>query len=127
MVPNRSTCFLSQEDFDALRAKYPKFNESWNKDDLETLKQMAADGVPPETMSEQLGRTPKAIRLKLKSLGLWASKPAPKPWTAEDDAVLIEMYAAGESFEDMAAHFDRSLKAIVSRLVRLRVQLFPVQ
>lgn len=75
MVPNRSTCFLSQEDFDALRAKYPKFNESWNKDDLETLKQMAADGVPPETMSEQLGRTPKAIRLKLKSLGLWASKP----------------------------------------------------
>lgn len=127
MVPNRSTCFLSQEDFDALRAKYPKFNESWNKDDLETLKQMAADGVPPETMSEQLGRTPKAIRLKLKSLGLRASKPAPKPWTAEDDAVLIEMYAAGESFEDMAEHFDRSLKAIVSRLVRLRVQLFPVQ
>lgn len=127
MVPNRSTCFLSQEDFDALRAKYPRFNESWNKDDLETLKQMAADGVPPETMSEQLGRTPKAIRLRLKALGLWESKPAPKPWTAEDDAALIEMYAAGEPFEDMMAHFDRSLNAIVSRLVRLRVQLFPVQ
>ena len=57
MKPNRSTCFLSQEEFEKIRAKYAKFNEPWSLDEEKELREMAADSQPINTMAEQLQRS----------------------------------------------------------------------
>ena len=123
-MPGRKTAFLPQEQFDEIRRKYSRFNDHWLKDEVEELKAMAADNVSMEQMSNQLQRTPNSIRIKLKSLGLYTERPIQPRWTEENDKLVVQMYDQGVSFEDMAKHFNRSLRAIVARLVNLRVKLF---
>ena len=101
-MPGRKTAFLPQEEFDRIRSNYSRFNEPWLKEEVEELKSMAADNVSHEQMS----------------------KPAQPRWTEEDDRLVVQMYDQGVSFEDMAKHFNRSEKAIVARLVNLRVRIF---
>ena len=115
---------MSEEEFEKVRAKYPKFNEPWEDQDVEDLKQMFADTLPISDISEQIGRTPNSVRMKLKSLGLLQSHPAPKSWSEEDDAALIEGYEEGTPFEELATRFERSVNAIVARLIHLRLSLF---
>ncbi len=124
MSPNRQTCFLPQEEFDRLRGQYAKFNEPWSASEIEELKVMAEDNVPFAEIANQLQRTPNSIKLKLKSLGLYTPAPPPRGWTEEEDAALVGMYEGGDSFDAMAEAFDRSVSAVVSRLVKLRVSLF---
>ena len=117
--------FLSPEQYEALKGRYAKFNEPWTSEEAEELKQMAADGVSRADMSQQLGRSPGAIKMKLQSLGLYVPKPAARPWSAEDDASLVSQYLAGASFAALAAAFGRTENAIISRLIRLRAGLTP--
>ena len=117
--------FLSPEQYEALKGRYAKFNEPWTAEEADELKQMAADGVSRADMSQQLGRSPNAVKMKLQSLGLYVPKPAARPWTAEDDASLVRQYLAGDSFAALAAAFGRTEGAIISRLIRLRAGLTP--
>ena len=119
------TLFLSPEQYDNLRGRYAKFNEPWTADELDELRRMAADGVSRAEMSEQLGRTPNAIKMKLQSLGLYVPKPAARPWTDLDDDALVKLYREGASFTTLAATFSRSENAILSRLIRLRAGILP--
>lgn len=121
---NTKPFFLPQAEYERLRSIYPKFNEPWQTAEVDELKAMYADHVPLTDMSEQLGRTPSSLKLKLKALGLYEPKPAPKAWTEDDDKILIQMYNEDKPFEEMATHFVRTEKAIISRLVHLRVKLF---
>ena len=123
-MPGRNTAFLPQEQFDLIRSRYSRFNEPWLKEEVEELTNMAAENVSHEQMAEQLQRTPSSVRMKLKALGLYSPKPMMPRWTEEDDKLVVQMYDQGVSFEDMAQHFNRSPKAIVARLVNLRVKLF---
>ena len=124
-MPGRNTAFLPQEKFDEIRSTYSRFNEPWLKEEIEELKSMAAENVPEKDMATQLQRTPSSIRMKLKSLGLYvpSSQPAAK-WSEEDNKELIRMYGEGLSFADIADHFGRSINAVVTHLVHLRVNLF---
>ena len=119
--------FISPEQYGDLKGRYAKFNEPWTAEDAEELKQMAADGVSRADMSQQLGRTPNAIKMKLQSLGLYVPKPAARPWSADDDASLVRQYLAGASFSTLATAFNRTENAIISRLIRLRAGLMPVE
>ena len=119
--------FISPEQYGDLKGRYAKFNEPWTAEDTEELKQMAADGVSRADMSQQLGRTPNAIKMKLQSLGLYVPKPAARPWSADDDASLVRQYLAGASFSTLATAFNRTENAIISRLIRLRAGLVPVE
>ena len=123
-MPNRSTCFLPEEKFASMRAIYSRFNEPWTRDEVEELQEMAAANVPMADIAAHLQRTPNSLRLKLQSLGLLVKKPAPKPWTPEEDDDLVKLYNDGESFPAMAEHFGRSERAIIARLVKLRADLF---
>lgn len=123
-MPGRNTAFLSQEQFDQIRTTYSRFNEPWLEEEVEELKAMAADGVSREEMATQLQRTPNSIQMKLKSLGLFVPKPMPPRWSQNDDKALVEMYQNGDSFEDMSARFDRSVNAVIGRLIHLRVKVF---
>ena len=115
--------FLTPEQYGTLKARYAKFNEPWTADEADELRRMAEDGVSREEMSQQLGRTPNAVKMKLQSLGLYVPKPAARPWTEEDDAALVRQYVGGASFSELAAAFGRTENAIISRLVRLRAGL----
>ena len=117
--------FLSPEQYEALKGRYAKFNEPWTAEEAEELKQMAADGVSRADMSQQLGRSPNAVKMKLQSLGLYVPKPAARPWTPADDASLVKQYLEGASFATLAATFGRTERAILSRLIRLRAGLTP--
>lgn len=124
MTTNRRTLFLPPEEYDRLKAVYPKFNEPWQPDELEELKSMAADKVSLKEMSNQLGRTANSLKMKLKSLGLYEPRPAPKPWEEDDEKQLVQLYNDGVPFAEIAERFGRTESAIVSRLVKLRVNLF---
>lgn len=117
--------FLSPDQYNDLKGRYAKFNEPWTADEVDELRRMAADGVPRTEISEQLGRTPNAIRMKLQSLGLYIPKPAAKPWTDLDDDALVKLYREGASFTTLAATFNRSENAILKRLIRLRAGILP--
>ena len=117
--------FLSPDQYNDLKGRYAKFNEPWTPDEVEELRRMAADGVPRAEMSEQLGRTPNAIRMKLQSLGLYTPKPAAKPWTDLDDDALVKLYREGASFTTLANTFNRSENAILKRLILLRAGILP--
>ena len=119
--------FLSPEQYEALKGRYAKFNEPWTAEEAEELKQMAADGVSRADMSQQLGRSPNAIKMKLQALGLYVPKPAAQPWTPADEDALVKMYLQGVSFATLAATFNRTENAILSRLIRLRAGLTPVE
>ena len=117
--------FLSPDQYNDLKGRYAKFNEPWTPDEVEELRRMAADGVPRANMSEQLGRTPNAIRMKLQSLGLYTPKPAAKPWTPLDDDALVKLYREGASFTTISSTFGRSENAILKRLILLRAGILP--
>ena len=117
--------FLTPEQYGELKGRYAKFNEPWTEEETEELKQMAADGVTRADMSQQLGRSPNAIKMKLQSLGLYVAKPAARPWTPADEDALVKMYREGVSFAAIAAAFGRTEGAIISRLIRLRAAVLP--
>lgn len=123
-MPGRNTAFLTQEKFDEIRNTYSRFNEPWLPEEVEELKAMAADGVSKTDMSVQLQRTPNSIQMKLKSLGLYVPTPMPPRWTDEDDDKVTELYMQGMPFEDMASELGRSVRAIIARLIHLRVKIF---
>ena len=117
--------FLTPEQYGELKGRYAKFNEPWTPEETEELKQMAADGVSRADMSQQLGRSPGAVKMKLQSLGLYVPKPAARPWTPEDEDALVKMYREGASFAALATAFGRTENAILSRLIRLRAAVLP--
>ena len=117
--------FLSPEQYSDLKGRYAKFNEPWTAEEAEELKQMALDGVSRAEMSAQLGRSPNAIKMKLQSLGLYVPKPAAKPWTPEDEHLLVKLYREGISFAELASVFGRTEGAILRRLIRLRAAVLP--
>ena len=123
-MPGRNTAFLSQEQFDQIRTTYTRFNEPWLKEEVEELKAMAADGVSKNDMANQLQRTPNSIQIKLKALGLYVPTPMPPRWTEEDDKKVVDMYMDGCPFEDISAVLGRSVNAIISRLIHLRIKIF---
>ena len=115
--------FLTPEQYGDLKGRYAKFNEPWTAEEAEELKAMAADGLSRAEMSQQLGRSPNAIKMKLQALGLYVPKPAARPWTADDDASLVRQYLAGASYAALASAFGRTERAILSRLIHLRAGL----
>ena len=117
--------FLSPEQYADLKGRYAKFNEPWTAEEAEELGQMAADGVTRAEMAAQLGRSPGAIKMKLQSLGLYVPKPAAKPWTPEDERLLVKLYREGISFAELASVFGRTECAILRRLILLRAAVLP--
>lgn len=124
MAANRTTCFLPIEEYNRIKSQYAKFNEPWQSSEVEELRMMTTDGIPLGNIALQLQRTPNSVKMKLRSLGLYTPKPASKPWSTDDEAKLVQLYNDDVPFDQIAEVFGRSVRAIISRLVYLRVKLF---
>ena len=112
--------FLTPEHYGEIKSLYPRFNEPWTEEEVEELRDLFDAEFTPVEMAGHLGRTPNSVKMKLKALGLYIPKPAPRPWTKEDDERLLQMYFQDCDFEDIAGLLGRTQNAIFSRLVRLR-------
>lgn len=101
-------------------------------DQAKELLQYMADGINPLTgeilPDTDLCNQPDIIRALHTAVAALekAGKPKPpfpenagKPWSAEDDKTLSQMYDSGMSTKELAERFQRSRGAITSRLVRL--------
>lgn len=124
MANNRTTCFLPIEEYNRIKSQYAKFNEPWQSSEVDELKTMTTDGIPLGNIALQLQRTPNSVKMKLRSLGLYTPKPASKPWSTDDEAKLVQLYNDDVPFDQIAEVCGRSVRAIISRLVYLRVKLF---
>ena len=124
MANNRTTCFLPLEEYNRIKSQYAKFNEPWQSSEVDELRMMTTDGIPLGNIALQLQRTPNSVKMKLRSLGLYTPKPASKPWSTDDEAKLVQLYNDDVPFDQIAEVFGRSVRAIISRLVYLRVKLF---
>lgn len=124
MANNRTTCFLPIEEYNRIKSQYAKFNEPWQSSEVEELRMMTTDGIPLGNIALQLQRTPNSVKMKLRSLGLYTPKPASKPWSTDDEAKLVQLYNDDVPFDQIAEVCGRSVRAIISRLVYLRVKLF---
>ena len=124
MAANRTTCFLPIEEYNRIKSQYAKFNEPWQSSEVEELRMMITDGIPLGNIALQLQRTPNSVKMKLRSLGLYTPKPASKPWSTDDEAKLVQLYNDDVPFDQIAEVCGRSVRAIISRLVYLRVKLF---
>ena len=124
MANNRTTCFLPLEEYNRIKSQYAKFNEPWQSSEVDELKTMTTDGIPLGNIALQLQRTPNSVKMKLRSLGLYTPKPASKPWSTDDEAKLVQLYNDDVPLDQIAEVFGRSVRAIISRLVYLRVKLF---
>ena len=124
MAANRTTCFLPIEEYNRIKSQYAKFNEPWQSSEVEELRMMTTDGIPLGNIALQLQRTPNSVKMKLRSLGLYTPKPVSKPWSTDDEAKLVQLYNDDVPFDQIAEVCGRSVRAIISRLVYLRVKLF---
>lgn len=124
MAANRTTCFLPIEEYNRIKSQYAKFNEPWQSSEVEELRMMTTDGIPLGNIALQLQRTPNSVKMKLRSLGLYTPKPASKPWSTDDETKLVQLYNDDVPFDQIAEVCGRSVRAIISRLVYLRVKLF---
>lgn len=124
MAPNRSTYFLPQERFDEIKQKYPKFNEPWTTEDENVLYTLVEEKATQKEMSEALGRSPRSVKMKLMELGLYEKKASARSWSKNEEQKMVALYNAGADFENIALELGRSVSAVVSRLVRLRINLF---
>lgn len=89
-----------------------------------------ADGVnpltgeilPPQDSCNQADVV-RAFHTILSALSERERKPQPenagKPWSIEDDSILLSMYDEGKTRKEICEHFKRSTGSIASRLVRL--------
>lgn len=114
---------LSDEQMQALRQKYPHFNQPWTEEETASFKDLYNQGLTQAQLSERFGRSPGAIREKAKALNLMRPTPG-RPWTATDDGLLVQLYGEEIPFGVMATRLDRSVYAVVHRLVTLRIDLF---
>ena len=123
--------------------------EPWTDEECELLAARYQAGTEVAALAAELGRSERAVRIRLYHLRLapWpadslpqratpAPKPIPaytmedlrrshpnshKPWLPEDDARLATRFADGATVEELMVEFGRNHNAITSRLGHLRV------
>ena len=100
------------------RGEITPAREPWTGEGLRQVDEMTRQGLRPREIAEAIGRTPCAVR----SARPWSRRGAGRrcsAWTAEDDAVLIEMRADGRTYEYIAAQLGRTSGACARRRGRI--------
>ncbi len=89
----------------------------WTKAERRQLADLLAQGAAVQEIAAQLGRSMSAIHGQIQGLN-----PYRKPWTAVEDAAIIEGAAARTSQAKIAELLGRSVNAVRIRANKLRVK-----
>ncbi len=89
----------------------------WTEKECETLKQLAATHSIEE-IAVEMHKSYEAITAKLYQLGIRAVIKSSRPWTADEEARLVELLNNYSSFE-VAEKLDRTEASIIVRALKL--------
>lgn len=101
-----------------MAANLSREERQWTKERVAALVKLYYEGIRPEAIAVQLGRTNQAIRNKLSDLELPVMRL--NAWTPTDDARLLELRAQGLSFGKIAEDLHRSESRTLERFKFLR-------
>lgn len=93
------------------RAKY------WTMDDEKLLVELYPQQGNRKGLSLKLNRTPTAIALKAKELGVRCLRV--RPWTPEDDRILLDVYPSDGASKILRSRLNRSIQSIHGRANQL--------
>lgn len=95
----------------------------WTRADHDWLMEAWADGVPATEMAAHLGRTVRAVRMRLENFGKYdggmTAEDEPPAWTEAETKELFRMVDEGYTLTEMARQFGRTKKAMQARLFYL--------
>lgn len=103
--------------------------KNWSDEELNRLTQLYKNGVKPEKIATELGRTTNSIESKLRKTGLMQSKNVGKPsksgnlWRKEDVAKLRQLVNEGYTVKQLSEYFNRTEMAIIIKVNRIGEQL----
>ena len=106
-------------------------NKRWTSYENKILIEMMSSGYTPEQAGKRLGRSPGAVVFQWRQLdpsrvqaSASTEKSNPKnhrlTWTMRDEQVLLEMYDAGKSYEEIADALGRKPSSVKKYHERLR-------
>lgn len=91
---------------------------------IEIIKKPEPKKIPDLVLPDYSSRSKRAILQDVDSYYHKAKEKNPsayQPWTREQDKELEEMFDNGQSYQEMATHFERTKGAIMSRLRKIGV------
>ncbi len=97
------------------QARAPR--RAWHPREDELLQGARTAGIPTTEVAPRLGRSVEAVRLRQRQLGL--SRPAARPYDADDDETLRERWNGGAELAQLAPELGRSLGALRLRARQL--------
>ena len=106
-------------------------SKKYTEEEEAKIREIASkEGVWLEDIAEALGREVKSIGGKLISMGIYGIKKrdkkvndTPKLFTEEDEAKILEMVKAGETFiEDIAEALEKDIKQVRGKLAGMRIK-----
>lgn len=108
------------------RSEFPNRARPWTEKDHEILQAGVLLGLAHSEIAKRLGRTTHAIDSQLTFLRAGGSgrtiKPAPRPWTFDDERRLRELWDQGLTNEEMADAMNRSVESVKKKRMRLQAE-----
>jgi DNA-binding NarL/FixJ family response regulator len=92
----------------------------YTADEVKTLLMLSGEGNPDSAIATLLGRTECSIKNKRQALSCSSSDAAPRPWTREEEQLLLKMAAAGDSYKAVAENLGRTMSMVKWKLSSLR-------
>ena len=103
----------------------PERKDLWTPESDKELMQRYWDGESYEDIGKAIGRTARAVKIRANAI---RREKGQRPrrvgksmyWQESEDAILIEMFEAGNGYKDIAAKLGRSYMAVATRIKVLR-------
>ena len=92
------------------------FRRRWTAEEIAELDRLRALGLSWVEVARATGRSWSAVKSYASDNGRSRHIPKGRPWTASDDADLLNLYARDVSYVEMAAKLDRTAYACNTRM-----------
>ena len=95
-----------------------KSHEPWTAEELQTLKDMYANGVDPIDIAIRLNRKYNGVLTRIRNLHL-SPTGSPKGWSYLEDQMLVTILKQGKPYRIIADEIGRTVTACVGRMARI--------
>jgi hypothetical protein len=96
----------------------------WMPEEDDQLRAAAGSGESIASISKQMNRSERAVNNRIRGLGLdWAGRPKRGHWSFAEQRKLIELAAASEDLETIAAHLKRPTASVLKVARRLGLKI----
>jgi DNA-binding CsgD family transcriptional regulator len=102
--------------------------KAWTAEEESILLDLKGQGIPDADIGTQLGRSITSVRSHVKDMRhagkcVLAQKVCYRPWTLDEETLLIEMKLTGARESEIATRLDRGRMSVNSHVKRMRKQM----